>query len=192
MKSRRARITFAVLAAAIVAVAIAAVAAAGRGGGGDTRGDLTGYQEVPALSTPGHGTFRAAIDTAKQEIRWTETFGDLETAATQSHIHFENRTNAGPIVVFLCTNLGNAPAGTTVQPCPASGGTISGTIKPSDITGGGAARGLAAGEFNELVRAIRAGAMYVNVHTTGRPAGEIRAQLGHDMGHEFGNHGHDH
>jgi CHRD domain len=30
------------------------------------------------------------------------------------------------------------------------------------------------------VRAIRAGATYVNVHTTGRPTGEIRAQLEHD------------
>ena len=42
---------------------------------------------------------------------------------------------------------------------------------------GAAGQGLAAGEFNELVRAIRAGATYVNVHTTGYPGGEIRAQL---------------
>ncbi len=188
MKSRQARLTLAVLTVTVVAVAIAAVAAAGRGGGGDTGGDLTGYQEVPALSTPGHGTFRAKIDTVKQEIKWTETFGDLETAVTQSHIHFENKTNAGPVVVFLCSNLGNGPAGT--QACPAGGGTISGTIKPSDIGAGGAAQGLAAGEFNELVRAIRAGATYVNVHTTGRPSGEIRAQLGHGQGMK--GMGHDH
>lgn len=42
---------------------------------------------------------------------------------------------------------------------------------------GAATQGLSAGEFGELVRAIRAGATYVNVHTTGRPSGEIRAQL---------------
>jgi len=42
---------------------------------------------------------------------------------------------------------------------------------------GAASQGLAAGEFTELVRAIRAGATYVNVHTTGHPGGEIRAQL---------------
>ena len=177
MKSRRVKLTLAVLAVAIVAVAVAAVAAAGRGGGGDAKGELTGYQEVPALSTPGHGTFKASINTAAQEIKYTET------AVTQSHIHFENRTNNGPIVVFLCSNLGNGPAGT--QACPANGGTI----KPADVGAGAAANGLAAGEFNELVRAIRAGATYVNVHTVGRPGGEIRSQLGHKGGHEFG---HDH
>jgi CHRD domain-containing protein len=97
---------------------------------------------------------------------------------TQAHIHFENRTNPGPIVVFLCTNLGNGPVGT--QACPAGGGTISGTITPANVGNGAAAQGLAAGEFDELVRAIRAGATYVNVQTTGRPAGEIRAQLEHN------------
>ncbi|MGZ8629083.1 MAG: CHRD domain-containing protein [Actinomycetota bacterium] len=179
------KLTLAVLAVAIVAVAIAAVAAAGRGGGGgDANGELTDYQEVPALSTPGHGTFKASINTAAQEIKYTETFGDTETAVTQSHIHFENRTNNGPVVVFLCSNLGNGPAGT--QACPANGGTISGTIKPADVGAGAAANGLGAGEFNELVRAIKAGATYVNVHTTGRPGGEIRAQLGHKHGHAFG------
>ena len=42
---------------------------------------------------------------------------------------------------------------------------------------GPAAQGIAAGEFAELVRAIRAGATYVNVHTTVHPGGEIRKQL---------------
>jgi hypothetical protein len=188
MKSRRVKLTLAVLAVAAIAVAVAAVAAAGRGGGGDTKGELTGYQEVPALSTPGHGSFKATINTATKEIKYTETFGDTETAVTQSHIHFENQTNNGPIVVFLCSNLGNGPPGT--QACPANGGTISGTIKPADVGAGGAAQGLAAGEFDELVRAIKAGATYVNVHTVGRPGGEIRSQLGHKHGHGFG-HDHD-
>jgi hypothetical protein len=34
--------------------------AAGVQGGGDFNGGLTGYQEVRALSTSGHGTFRQA------------------------------------------------------------------------------------------------------------------------------------
>ena len=38
--------------------------------------------------------------------------------------------------------------------------------------------GLGVGEFDELVRrSSGAGATYVNVHTVGRPGGEIRAQL---------------
>jgi hypothetical protein len=43
------------------------------------------------------------------------------------------------VVVFLCRNLGNSPV--PVQACPAGGGTISGTIKATDVIGvaGGAA-----------------------------------------------------
>jgi len=44
---------------------------------------------------------------------------------------------------------------------------------------GPSSQGVAAGEFDELIRAIRAGATYVNVHSTLYPPGEIRAQIGH-------------
>jgi CHRD domain len=43
-----------------------------------------------------------------------------------------------------------------------------------------AAQGIAAGEFDEFVRAVRAGATYVNIHSVNRPTGEIRAQLDSD------------
>ena len=168
-----------------IALAVAAVTAVGAGAGtvatassgSGNRETLTGYEEVPALSTPGVGEFRTSISRSRDEIRYTLTFSDLETDATMAHIHFENRTNNGPIVVFLCTNLGG-PEGT--QACPAAGGTIEGTITPADIGPGAEAQGLAAGEFDEFVRAVRAGATYVNVHSVGRPGGEVRAQLEHD------------
>jgi len=187
MKHLRVRLVLAAAAAGALAIAVVAVATAG--GGHGIREKLTGYQEVPAQSTPGTGTFQASIDRSAREIHYRLSYGHLESPATQSHIHFENRTNAGPIVVFLCTNLGNGPAGT--QACPPNGGTITGTIKPADVGAGAAAQGLAAGEFDELVRAIRAGATYVNVHTTGRPSGEIRAQLVDDRG-DHGDHGDSH
>jgi CHRD domain len=161
--------------ATVAALAIGLVTVAVAGGGHSIREKLTSYREVPALSTPGVGHFRASINRGASEIHYKLSYSGLESDATQSHLHFENRTNAGPVVVFLCTNLGNGPPGT--QACPASGGTISGTIRPADVGNGGAAQGLAAGEFDELVGAIRAGAVYVNVHSTTRPAGEIRAQL---------------
>src|SRR5262245_15819011 len=142
--------------------------------GGNERETLTGYEEVPALSTPGVGEFRATVSRSSDEISYQLTFSGLESDATQAHIHFENKTNNGPIVVFLCSNLGNGPAGT--QACPAAGGTITGTITPADVGAGAAGQGLAAGEFNEFVRGIRAGATYVKVHSRGRPTGQDRAQ----------------
>lgn len=174
MKRARIKIALAVAAAGVVGLGTVAMAS----DGGNERVTLTGYEEVPALSTPGVGEFRASVSRSSDEIRYRLTFSGLETAATQAHIHFENETNNGNIVVFLCTNLGNGPAGT--QACPAAGGTISGTITPADIGAGAAGQGIAAGEFDEFVRAIRAGATYVNVHSVGRPTGEIRAQLEND------------
>ena len=51
---------------------------------------------------------------------------------------------------------------------------------------GPTAQGIAAGEFAELVDAIRHGVTYVNVHSTKYPGGEIRAQLEEDddRGHD--------
>jgi hypothetical protein len=37
--------------------------------------------------------------------------------------------------------------------------------------------GIAAGEFDEVLRAIRSGNTYANVHTNKHPGGEIRGQI---------------
>lgn len=178
------RVKFALAVVVVTVLGAAAVAMATNRGGIDRR--LTGFEEVPALSTPGTGEFQASVNREEDEIRYQLTFSDLESAATQAHIHFENATNIGPIVVFLCTNLGNGPAGT--QPCPAAGGTITGTIRAADVGAGAAAQGLGAGEFAEFVRALRAGSTYVNVHSVDRQAGEIRAQLGDDKSGKHDDH----
>ena len=54
---------------------------------------------------------------------------------------------------------------------------MSGTITPAQVLAA-ANQGLDAEEFDELVRAIRAGAAYVNVHSSLFPPGEIRGQIG--------------
>jgi hypothetical protein len=139
---------------------------------------LSGYQEDPlVLSTTGKGLFRARVDLRKQEITYRLTYDGLATVVNQAHIHFGGAHQSGGISVFLCTNLGNGPAGT--QACPASPGTVTGTIRPADIIGP-VGQGIAAQEFAEFAAAIRAGVTYVNVHTGAFPAGEIRAQLDHN------------
>jgi CHRD domain len=50
-----------------------------------------------------------------------------------------------------------------------------------------AGRGIAAGEFEEFVQAIRAGVTYVNVHSVVFPGGDIRSQIGRHGGHQDGN-----
>jgi hypothetical protein len=136
---------------------------------------LIGFQEVPAISTNGSGTFEAEISKDETAITYKLSYANLAGAVTQSHIHFGQRGVNGAISVFLCTNLGNGPAGT--QACPAAPATITGTIHAADVTAGAASQGIAAGEFAELIRAIRAGVTYANVHSATFPGGEIRAQL---------------
>jgi uncharacterized protein YdeI (BOF family) len=70
------------------------------------------------------------------------------------------------------------------QPCPAPPATISGTITAADVTNLANERGISAGELDELIAAIRAGATYVNVHSTRWPGGEIRSQIDGNSGHD--------
>jgi hypothetical protein len=73
---------------------------------------------------------------------------------------------------------GQRPCG---HPGPHSG-TITGTILPADVIGP-AGQGIKPGEYAELLRAIRVGATYANVHSSLYPSGEIRAQLNEHHGH---------
>ena len=157
---------------AVVGVA-ATTAAAVAGDRAKLRTSLSGYEEVPAVSTTGGGEFRAAIDRDSDTIQYEITYGDLEGNVLQSHIHIGQSAVNGGISAFLCSNLGNGPAGT--QPCPQSG-TVEGTITPSLVIGP-TAQGVAPGEFDELVRALRAGVAYANVHSSTWPGGEIRGQI---------------
>ena len=149
-------------------------------------GNLVGYNETPqTLSTTGHGRFDARIDERNREIRYQLSYGDLEGTVTQAHIHLGRPATTGGISAFFCTNLGNGPAGTQAcpQPTPGSDAMVSGTITPADVIGP-AGQGISAGEWDELVAAIRATATYANVHTTKYPGGEIRTPVrrGHSRG----------
>ena len=133
---------------------------------------LDSFQEAPStLSTTGRGEFRADIDEDDETIDFELSYEDLEGGnPTAAHIHLGRPGIAGGIIAFLCGG-GGKPT------CPSSGGTVSGTIVPADVIGP-AGQGIAGGEFEEVVRAIRAGATYVNVHNETYPSGEIRGQLG--------------
>lgn len=148
--------------------------------------NLVGYEETPlTLSTTGNGRFDALIRNDETEVVYRLSYNDLEGDVQQAHIHLGQRATSGGIVVFLCTNLGNGPAGLQgSQACPPPPATITGTITAVDVTPNAQAisQGIAASEFAELVRAIRAGATYVNVHTAKYPGGEIRDQIGRGSG----------
>jgi hypothetical protein len=154
------------------------------------RAQLVGFNEVPSVSTVASGEFKARINDNETAIDWELSYKDLQGAVEQAHIHFGQPAVNGGITVFLCTNLGNGPVG--IQGCPAAPATIVGTIMAADVspnipaTAGARTQGINTGELEELVRAIRAGFTYANVHSTTWPGGEIRDQI--EPGRRHGNH----
>jgi hypothetical protein len=145
---------------------------------------MDGFQENPSISTTGTGHVDLRIDEDAEMIDFEVTYDNLEGVGTTpfvtngvvlaSHIHVGARGVNGGVSAFFCGGGGKPP-------CPTPSGTVTGTIRPADIVGP-AAQGINPGEptaFQELVRAIRAGFTYANVHTTRWPGGEIRGQI-HD------------
>lgn len=168
-------LTSSLLAVAAVAVLVASTAFAHGDNGGGGKARLTGYQETPmSLSTTGHGSFR--IKVRSDGLHYTLRYEDLEADAGAAHIHLGQRATSGGVIAFLCGG-GDKPA------CPAREGKVEGVIDATDVIGP-ATQGIAPGELDEVIRALRHGAVYANVHTPSKyPGGEIRGQVGHNGHH---------
>ncbi len=176
----------------VSALAVAFAAPAAFADGGDRiHIALTGYNEVPSVSTPARGEFKARISKDEKSIDYELSYQRLQGTVTQSHIHFSQRHVNGAIVVWLCQTATNAAPVGTPPTCPAStdeGVTVTGTIHAGDVLATAAAQQLPAGALDEVIAAIRAGSAYVNVHSSVTPTGEIRGQLGGERGPSH--HGH--
>jgi hypothetical protein len=111
--------------------------------------NLTGSQEVPAVVTPGTGFGTVLLNDAQTMITVDETFANLTTPATASHIHDSTGGpgTSGPIV-FPFTGV---PAAT------------SGSIPEQTFA-------ITSAQVTDLF----AGKLYFNVHTSVNPSGEIR------------------
>jgi hypothetical protein len=142
---------------------------------------LVGFNEVGELNnedgailTEGSGTLDLRLDRQNETLTFTLKFQNLSAPVTQAHIHFGKVHMAGGVMVFFCSNLATAPAGT--QPCPASGGTVTGTLTAANVLAI-AGQNVTAGDFNAVTEALLSDTAYANVHTTNFPAGEIRGQV---------------
>lgn len=110
---------------------------------------LDGLQETPPVATPGTGDCQLDFDDVTGDWNLLCNFSGLIGTANNAHIH-------GPA-------LPGVPAGVLVglSFTPASSGTItgSGTFAPT------------------VLQHVLDGLTYVNLHSTFRPAGEIRGQI---------------
>jgi hypothetical protein len=123
---------------------------------------LSGAQEVPPINTV--------------SISFSLTFADLSSPLAVAHLHFAPSKVSGGVMIFLCGGGG--------QPdCPATTeGTITGTITAANVTGP-AAQGIAPGDLDSALEAVRDGLSYANMHTANFGGGEIRGQVRRGGGH---------
>jgi CHRD domain len=164
---------------AVAALAVIATGVAlGHGDNGGTKAKLDGYQETPlTLSTTGRGSFKVRL--RSDGIHYVLKYSDLEANALFAHIHLGQRATTGGVIAFLCGG------GTKPTPCPARAGRVEGVIAAADVVGP-ANQGIEPLNLVEVVRALRKGYVYANVHTSKYPSGEIRGQIG-DHGHNGDN-----
>jgi hypothetical protein len=129
-----------------------------------------GNETPTTLSTTGSGLFAAQLDESETVLLFALLYDTLEGGTvTGAHIHLGRAATTGGIVIHFC-GTGGKPA------CPAIPGALQGTATAADVVAV-AAQGVAAGDLAAVIRAMRRGDTYVNVHTTTFPGGEIRGQI---------------
>lgn len=144
------------------------------------RANLTGFEETPAIIANGTAHLRLTLHD-DGTMDFVLTYSGLTGDASASHIHIGQRAQAGGVTIFFCGG-GGRPA------CPGAAGMVTGTITAADVLAL-PAQGLAAGDFAAVLRAMRAGVTYANIHTALHGGGEIRGQIqggGGDEGEDEG------
>ena len=142
----------ALLAAAALVLALAAVGSARQNVSYQVGARMIVKEEVPAPKNPSlfGGQFAGVIRGGKFQglVGYVLRGGIVKYTVVAAHIHHAKRGKVGPVVLTLCS--GNCPPG---------------------------AKTLQFAVSSRLFGWMRAGETYVNVHTKGNPAGEIRGQV---------------
>jgi hypothetical protein len=142
------------------------------------RATLTGYEESPSVSTLASGNFVAFVQDGGTSFLYSLSYNALQGTVTQGHIHVAPPGVNGSIIIWLCqTGTNPDPTGLSPQ-CPQEG-AVTGIISAANVIAGStASQQLNAGDFAGALAAMRAGAAYVNVHTSPlSTGGEVRGQI---------------
>jgi hypothetical protein len=135
------------------------------------RTHLTGDNERPIpVVTNAQGQAILKLSKDGESLHFKLNVANIENV-TMAHLHLGPAEGIGAVVVWLY------PGGPPPQLLPGrSQGTLAeGTITADDLVGP-----LEGQSLDDLVDAIEEGNIYVNVHTSAYPGGEIRGQLEHN------------
>lgn len=119
--------------------------------------NLDGMQEVPAVDTDGTGSGFASIDRDQSNVHFAYAYNQLSGPATMAHFHMAAMGENGPVIFdFEAFSEENNASGT------AAGIWAEADAMPFDAN---------------AAAAFRSGTVYVNIHTSEHPGGEIRGQV---------------
>jgi hypothetical protein len=121
---------------------------------------LSGKEEVPPNGSPSTGF--AWVKITDDKIRYEVNVTDMDKV-NAAHIHLAEAGKNGPVVLTLFKGGPTEQVNGTLGEANVTASNLEGPMKGKDVT--------------DLVTAIKNGTMYVNVHTTDFPDGEIRGQL---------------
>lgn len=123
---------------------------------------LAGENEVPAVETRARGVVTVKVSKDGSYLTYRLIVANIDNIR-MAHFHMAPAGSNGDVVAWLY--------GPTDPTDTYNGLLAEGMITKDEVIGP------IAGDFNALLQAIRNGNIYVNVHTTDYPAGELRGQL---------------
>jgi CHRD domain len=124
---------------------------------------LSGANETPGIASGAGGTATITLNTATRAVTYRIDVYNMPSGTTAAHFHTGGPGVAGPVVVNF-----------TVQTNVSNDFSISGTATASDLVSR-QAQGI--GSWEDFVQALTLGQIYVNVHSTVNPGGEVRGQV---------------
>lgn len=125
---------------------------------------LSGGNEVPGVVTGSAGTAVVTWNSTTNAGTYRVEVYNMPVGTTASHIHVGASGVSGPVVIGLTVPTGGI----------SNDYALTGTFGCSDVTVR-AAQGI--NSCDDFAQALSLGNMYVNVHSTANPGGEIRGQL---------------
>ena len=170
----------ALLVGAFAVLAVGSYATADSGKKNVNAGTMSGYLEGPRAGLSRHwqrGRSRRPLTTRASSTRSSTRV----SGATSRRLTSTSATGA-PMAESPrgCAERLRSPGPAGTPACEeARQGVITGPIEAADVVGP-SGQGILAGEFAELVAAMRAGKAYANVHSATFGGGEIRGQINDD------------
>ena len=150
--------------ALFIALALFITVSLGMAAGSGFKAVLSGKEITPmAVDTKTTGDVEIVLGKDGKELGYTLNIKDIENV-TAAHIHAGKKGVEGPPVAGLFGG-------------PKKDGKFSGVLAKGTITDKNLIGPLAGKTLADLVKLIKDGDAYVNVHTAAHPGGEVRGQL---------------